>query len=386
MIPRCKQKEGTRLRHFTLFAAAVAASIATAAAASAAPAYRVEAIASSGSGTGLAINQQGDIAGQLDGKAFIWHDGRLRTFEPVRYFQLGDEYQSKATAINRFGVAAGSDGAYFPCSMSGLQFMTAAVFGPKTRLIAPGGECSYEVDGINDAGTLVGIDGYRGFVRYASGKQIEIKPLSHRPEWNGTRASAIDNEGRVVGGTTIDVGRVGRVQCGEQRIGMYGPLQPMYCPDINAYVIHAFLATFDGGAQNMRDLGALPGFPDTYATAIAEDGTIVGYSGTHSGPKWTRVSGPSHAWMWYDGRMSDLGRGVSGDTYAYGVNDRGVVVGCAGDRAVRWVDKKIQNLNALIPANSGWHLECAYAVNRSGLIAGVGTYRGMTLPFRLVPR
>lgn len=349
------------------------------------PAYQLQALATTGDGVALAVNEAGDVAGQLNGRAFIWHDGSLRTFEPIKYFYLGDAYQGKATAINRFGVAAGSDGGYFPCSMSGLQFMTAAIYASKTTLLKPGGECSYEIDGMNDAGTLVGIDGYRGFIRYANGDQIEIQPLSHRPEYNGTRASAIDNEGRVVGGTTIDVGPVGKVPCGEQRVGFNGPLQPMYCPDANAYVIHAFLATFNGRTQHMRDLGALPGYPDTYATAIAEDGTIVGYSGTQSGPKWTRVSGPSHAWMWYDGRMTDLGRSIGEDSYAYGVNDRGVVVGCAGDDAVQWVQKKPENLNALIDAHSGWHLDCAYAVNRRGVIVGTGTYRGMTLPFRLVP-
>ncbi len=289
-------------------------------------------------------------------------------------------------AINRFGVAAGSDGGYFPCGMSGLQFMTATVYDAKMRLLRHNGQCEYEVNGMNDAGTLVGVDGYRGFVRYAGGSEIEVQPLSHRPEWNGTRASAIDNEGRVVGGTTIDVGPVGRVQCGEQRIGFNGPIEPMYCPDVNAYVIHAFVATFTGGRQDMRDLGALARFPNTYATAIAEDGTIVGYSGTQSAPKWTRVSGPSHAWMWYEGRMTDIGSMATGSTYAYGVNDRGVIVGCAGDHAVRWVRKKLQDLNALIDQNSGWHLTCAHAINRSGIIAGTGTYRGMTLPVRLVPR
>lgn len=145
---------------FLTFALAFAAEAAWAAA----PVYRVEAIAN-GSGAALALNEAGDVAGQLDGKAFIWHNGHLRTFDPIKYFYLGDAYQGKAKAINRFGIAAGSDGAYFPCVMSGLQFMTAAVYDSKTRLLRPNGQCSYEIDGINDAGTLVGIDGYRGFVR-----------------------------------------------------------------------------------------------------------------------------------------------------------------------------------------------------------------------------
>jgi probable HAF family extracellular repeat protein len=351
------------------------------------PAYRVQVIVSNGDGAAFAVNDAGDVAGQLNGKAFIWHHGRVRVFQPITYSYnyLGGDYQGKAKAINRYGVAGGSDGAYFPCSMSGLEFATAAIYDSETRLLRADGRCSYEVDGINDAGTLVGIDGYRGFIRYADGKQIQIQPLSHRPEWNGTRASAIDNRGRVVGGTTIDVGPVKQVKCGEERIGLSGPIQPTFCPDMNAYVIHAFVATFDRSGQHMRDLGALPGYPDTYATAIAEDGTIVGYSGAKSGPKWTRVSGPSHAWKWDNGHMSDLGPSSSEDSYAYGVNNRGIVVGCAGDDAVRWVKQKMENLNALIGQNSGWHLQCAYGINRSGVIVGQGVYQSNTLPFRLVP-
>lgn len=350
------------------------------------PMYRLQVIATDGDGTALAVNDAGDVAGQLNGKAFIWRHGLLHVFEPITYSEIGGDYKGKATAINHLGVAAGSDGGYFPCSMSGLEFATAAVYDSKTRLLRPDGRCSYEVAGINDSGTLVGIDGYRGFIRYADGEQIQIQPLSHRPNWNGTRASAIDNEGHVVGGTTIEVGPVKQIKCGEESIGLNGPLRPTFCPDMNAYVIHAFLATFESGVQHMRDLGALPGYPDTYATAIAEDGTVVGYSGTKSGPKWTRVSGASHAWMWHNGRISDLGRSSSDDSYAYGVNDRGVVVGCSGDHAVRWVEKKMEDLNSLIDPRSGWHLLCAYAINRGGVIVGQGTYKGRTLPFELMPQ
>ena len=42
--------------------------------------------------------------------------------------------------------------------------------------------CTFEVDGMNDAGVLVGENGYRGFVRYRDGREISILPLSTRPE------------------------------------------------------------------------------------------------------------------------------------------------------------------------------------------------------------
>ncbi len=62
---------------------------------------------------------------------------------------------------------------------------------------------------------------------------LEIAPLSTREEWNGTRASAIDNEGRFVGGTTIDVPHFRQPQT-QADMG-----------EIDALPIHAFLASFD---------------------------------------------------------------------------------------------------------------------------------------------
>jgi hypothetical protein len=63
-----------------------------------------------------------------------------------------------------------------------------------------------------------------------------------------------------------------------------------------------------------------------------------------------------------------------------------VIVGCSGERAVRWVNKHLQDLNRLIDPRSGWHLTCARAINRSGMIVGYGRFGNREqLPFRLVP-
>jgi uncharacterized membrane protein len=232
----------------------------------------------------LALNAAGDVAGEVDGAAFVGHDGRLTKFPGVKTFYLGDTYTSIATGIDDAGLAVGSNGAYFPCTMSGLEFAQAATFSAgKMHPLDPSqvGACSYEADGIDARGTIVGEHGYRGFVHYAGGREIEVEPLSNRPEYNGSRATALDNEGHIVGATTIEVTPVPQVVVGEQRIGS-GPPEPMYGPDLNAFVLHAFLLTIDRRGQHMRDLGALFGYPDTYATAINEDLTIVGYSGTQS--------------------------------------------------------------------------------------------------------
>ncbi len=352
-----------------------------------------------------AMNSNGVVAGRMGKAAFTWNGRRLVRYKEDQFFYMDGDYTNVATAINAHEVAVGHNGSYGSLSMSGLELATATVYSNGVMsYINKSGNGTFESEGINDLGWIVGADGYRGFVRKPDGTMIEVEPLSTRPEWNGTRASAIDNEGDVVGGTTINVGPVGQVQCGEQSIGMNGPMQPMYCPDTSKYVIHAFLATFGAGAQHMRDLGTITGFPDTYATALAEDGTVVGYSGTSSGAKWTRVGGASHAWMWYHGRMSDLGILHRGEeSAAFGVNDRGVVVGCSGRQArfgweydafdpvnpnvtaVRWVNKRIQDLNSLIAPNSGWALTCARAVNSRGWIAGEGYYKGVARAFVLVP-
>jgi len=80
------------------------------------------------------------------------------------------------------------------------------------------------------------------------------------------------------------------MEAGSQRIG-FGPFEPMFTMDLEGSKIYAFLATFLDGKQHMRDLGDL-GCYSTYAKAINENLTVVAYSGTHLGPRWTgRMTG-----------------------------------------------------------------------------------------------
>ena len=45
----------------------------------------------------------------------------------------------------------------------------------------------------------------------------------------------------------------------------------------------------------------------------------------------------------------------------------------------------MQDLNALIPANSGWVLQSANAINSAGQITGDGLYKGQDQAFLLTP-
>lgn len=76
---------------------------------------------------------------------------------------------------------------------------------------------------------------------------------------------------------------------------------------------------------------------------------------------------------------------------AYGVNDRGEVVGNYqkpnwGLTAFRWYRGKTQELNDLLPANSGWRIYDARAINDRGEIVGQGMFGGRTRGVLMRPR
>lgn len=90
--------------------------------------------------------------------------------------------------------------------------------------------------------------------------------------------------------------------------------------------------------------------------------------------------------------MSDLGT-LGGDTsYAYGINNSGVVVGCseiassAFTHAFIYSDGRMTDLHSLTDANSGWILEYAKAINDQGMIVGQGLNpSGQIRAFLLTP-
>ncbi len=75
--------------------------------------------------------------------------------------------------------------------------------------------------------------------------------------------------------------------------------------------------------------------------------------------------------------MEDLGTLGGTDSSAWAISSEGMVVGqftlaLATNRAFRWIDGVMEDLNTLIPEGSGWTLENAQAINDYGQIAGWG--------------
>ncbi|MGA2585082.1 MAG: hypothetical protein ABSG31_17555 [Tepidisphaeraceae bacterium] len=112
------------------------------------------------------------------------------------------------------------------------------------------------------------------------------------------------------------------------------------------------------------------------ATAINGAGQVLG-----------QVSGrdiSSFSFLYSDDRVQTLS--LTASQYADGLNDEGQVVGAIGNDAALYDGSETIDLNTLIPANSGWTLEDATAINDSGQIVGVGmSPGGQTDGFLLTP-
>jgi probable HAF family extracellular repeat protein len=113
---------------------------------------------------------------------------------------------------------------------------------------------------------------------------------------------------------------------------------------------------------------------------------MVGQSNSGSVETWHAVE-----WSAAD-KIEDLGT-LPGGTYsiAFEINDSGEVVGYGNiadnaAHAMVWTSSGgMQDLNDLIPANSGWVLVNANAINASGQITGYGIKGGHNHGFLLTP-
>lgn len=206
---------------------------------------------------------------------------------------------------------------------------------------------------INNKGQVVGIRGtlpniasWRAF-SYDTGTGVAIDLGNLGGSFRST-AAAINDNGDVAGWSSL--------------------------PNQNTF--HAFLWK----AGTMTDLGSLGG--QSYGVALNASDQVVGAAGV--------AGGGQHAFLWSGGVMSDLGTLGGTFSYARGINDGGSIVGYAltstnAQRAVIWNQGTIHDLNDLIPANSGWTLRDAAAINTSGQIVGTGLYGGEERAFLLTP-
>jgi probable HAF family extracellular repeat protein len=202
--------------------------------------------------------------------------------------------KGRAVAVNSKGDVAG-----YSTSDDGRSYPYVTTNG-KVHGIDTGG-CAGFSTGINNAGDVVGFyvdwNWYpTPFISRAGKYKAEILNVDLKKV--GAYPTAINDKGVIVG-TYVTPN--------------------LWLAQPYAQVVRSFI--FDG--KNFADLGNLPGGQSVEATAINNNGQVVGSA--------TTADGSTHAFLYDNGKMTDLGTLDGNASYAKSINDSGEIVGTALD-------------------------------------------------------
>jgi len=292
------------------------------------------------------------------------------------------------TGINSNGAVTG----YASVGSQSHAFLWTAAAGIQDLGVLSGDLASWG-QAINDSGEIVGgsysVAGtFRAFRWTKAGG---MQDLGVGVE-NGF-ALGVNNAGQIVGYTDFVGGTVSAflwtTSSGGQNLGtLGGSTSTAYGINDSGEVVgystlagdntdHAFVWTQSGG---MQDIDTLVGNTSTIAYGINASGIIAGLALTSSGSQNAAIEwSPAH-------KMRILGAGKQSAGLA--INASGEIVGQTGKptNALLWTQAAgEQNLNSLIPQNSGWILTSAQGINRVGQIAATGTINGETHAALLTP-
>jgi probable HAF family extracellular repeat protein len=295
-------------------------------------------------GGGRAINAGGDVLADNGLLAFLWSPKGS-----VNLFPLPGGDTTVAGGINAQGEISGR-------SAIGYGYHAVLWVNGEVQDLGtlPGGFISWATS-INAAGEVAGASDGSGF-------------QPHAMIWS--KARGMQNLGTFAGGSYSVAFGINRR---EQVVGY---------SDVANGASYAFIWSSAGG---MHELPSLPGGGGSSGNAINDFGQVAG--GSECG------AGCIHAVLWNrkPGSIQDLGTlAPSAFSSAYGINNKmqvvGSVTGSSFPRAFVWSSTTgMLDLNNLIPQNSGWFLEYAFAINDHGQIAGQGILNGETHAFLLTP-
>lgn len=244
-------------------------------------------------------------------------------------------------------------------------------------------DSSGAANGINDLHQVVGVSATnRGFV-YSNGVRTDLGDLGYGGD---VVAYGINDAGQVVGsafnGTVMNAFLYANGVMQE-----LAPAGALFAAayDINSVGVAVGVADniavmFTGGVATR--LGTLGG-SSSVAWRINEASYAVGYA-------YLAGNARRHAAAFFNGAAVDLTPGFDGDTFAYGINDVGQIVGTASpvngtQFAFVLTEGVLLDLNTQIDPGLGWQLTNSGGINDRGEIAGAGFLGGEYHAFLLTP-
>jgi probable HAF family extracellular repeat protein len=296
---------------------------------------------------------------------------------------------SQAFCINASGQVVGQSSASSP-SMTDPAFLYSN--GTLTSIGTLGGEYG-QARGINTSGQIAGYStlptgSYRAFL-YTGGQMMDLGTLGA----DYSVAYALNDAGQVVGtsalisgdqhaflysnGTMTDLGTLGGETSTAYGINNLGVIAGYSYNSAGNFL--GFI--YQNGT--MTALGTLGG-SWSIAYAINDQNQITGQA-------YTRGNRAAHAFRYTNGQMVDLGALGGSSSYGSAINNTGTVVGLSTIRNgsyhafISTNGEKMQDLNKMIPARTGWVLQEGAAINDTGQIAGYGTLHGQTHAFLMTP-
>lgn len=284
--------------------------------------------------------------------------------------------------------------------------------------------------GVNDSGVVVG-----GNVNINLKTGISVSPFIYQ---NGSIQAFTGIPGSVLpfGLTNSGKSAATKITAGGENFfvasqalqittaGTSTPLSPSSGSEAVAFGISPSGAWISGGSGTAsgEELGsqtptlwnngtaqALPLVPNfTYAsmTGVNDSGMAAGTAFTFNFSELTDPSATSHAVVYNNGTMTDLGT-LANDaaSAALGINNSGTVVGYStgqvpditlffeplletasgNSHAFVYVNGTMYNLNNQLPSGTGWQLTAATAINNAGQIVGTGLIQQQQHAFLLTP-
>jgi plastocyanin/uncharacterized membrane protein len=318
------------------------------------------------------------------------------------------------SAINDFGVFA----ATIPAASNTEQAMTcAAALGECTDTSPAGNSGAY---GINDSGQVVGLAKPPGS-SVAGPAECQ---LGSTCTWTGlcAKSQKCPDYARAINATGLTIGQGYACQlagglCTWDSLGPNTVASAVnssglivgYSVDPTTILAKASVCSYKGGTctGGVHVIDTTKG-GNSYAEGVNDSNLIAGAfipKGGNALHAFACGYSPVHGTCPW-GELPTLG-GTAG-TAAYGVNDDGEIVGSSyvtgnGDyhagywtvgavgRVLRFRDCRhhgscpVRDLNKQIPANSGWDLQSASAINNLEQIVGTGLYKGVPTGFFLNP-